>query len=213
MALFQKNPYDSREHHSLYSIGLNKTVLIVGLGNPGKKYDKTRHNVGFACLDAFAKSQEFGEWTSKKDLKSIVASRSLGQTRVILCKPQTYMNHSGEAAKLMASFYKISIENTIAVHDELDIPFGQIRMRQGGSSAGHNGVKSLIATLGEGFGRIRVGIKSKAQGKIEDSDFVLAKFDKEELGEMPALTREVNSILTEYIFSSQLPADTRHFIV
>jgi peptidyl-tRNA hydrolase, PTH1 family len=213
VALFQKNPYDTREHHSLYSVGLNKTILVIGLGNPGKKYDMTRHNVGFASLDAFATAWEFEPWTEKKDLKAIITSRTLGEARVILCKPTTYMNNSGEAAKLVASFYKIPLDQTIAVYDELDVPFGQIRLRHGGSSAGHNGVKSLIETLGKDFGRVRIGIKSKDQGKMESADFVLAKFSKDEQKQMTPLVKEVNSILTEYVYGGNLPTETRSFLI
>ena len=213
MALFQKNPYDTKEHHSLYTLGLNRTLLIIGLGNPGRKYEKTRHNIGFDCLQAFAVSQEFGEWTEKKNLKSQLIMGTMGDARVILCKPQTYMNNSGEAAKLVASFYKIPISQTLAVYDELDVPFGQIRLRQGGSSAGHKGVNSLIETLGKEFGRVRIGIKNKEQDKMDSADFVLAKFTKEEQSHMKQLQKEVASILTEYVYSGQLPTETRKFIV
>lgn len=214
MALFQKNPHSNSEYHSLYSLGLNKTLLIIGLGNPGKKYDKTRHNVGFVCLDAFAEALEFGPWTTKKDLKTTLAMQTLGDVRVILAKPDTYMNLSGEAAQAVMSFYKIPIGQVTVVHDELDVPFGQIRLRAGGSSAGHNGIKSVIEHLGPDFGRVRVGIgNKKSQGEMDGADFVLAKFSKEEQAEMKSLTREVTSLLTEYIYSGELVPETRSFLV
>lgn len=213
MALFQKNPHSNREYHSLYTLGQQKTVLIIGLGNKGKKYDKTRHNIGFASLDAFAEALEFGPWTEKKDLKSLIAMQTLGDSRVILVKPTTYMNLSGEAAQAVSHFYKVPTSQIIAVYDELDIPFGQIRIRQGGSAAGHNGVKSLIEHLGEDFARARIGIGSKTQGEIDGADFVLAKFSKEEQAHMKSLLREVTSLLTEYIFSGELAPETRKFIL
>lgn len=213
MALFEKNPYTNSEHHSLYSIGLNKTMLIIGLGNPGKKYDKTRHNIGFAALNNFADVHDFGPWTQKKDLKSHISMQTLGQTRVILAKPTTYMNLSGEAAQAIAHFYKVPLTQIIAVYDELDVPFGQIRLRLGGSAAGHNGVRSLIEHLGKDFARVRIGIGSKAQGEIDSADFVLAKFSREEQAQMKPLLRETTSFLTEYVFSGELAPETRKFLV
>lgn len=210
MALFQKNPFTRNERQALYTLGQEKTVLIAGLGNPGKEYDGTRHNIGFTCLDAFAESQDFPAWTAKKDLKSLISMKTLGSTRVILAKPTTFMNHSGEAVQAIANFYKIPVSDMVVVHDELDIPFGQIRLRGGGSAAGHNGLKSLLQHLDEGFGRVRVGILSET--KMDAADFVLAKFSKEEQGSIKPLIKEVTSILTEYVFSGSLPTETRSFL-
>lgn len=215
MALFQRNPYADKQHQPLFSIGMNKTMLIVGLGNIGKAYDNTRHNIGFACLDAFAKAHDFEPWTNKKDLKCILSSATLGDTRVILCKPTTYMNLSGEAVQKVAHFYKITADQIVIVHDDLDVPFGQIRMRVGGSSAGNNGIKSIIQHFGElesqQTGRIRIGIDGDKPAGMETSDYVLARFSKEEQGQLESLEREAVSIMTECVFSQQLPHDTRRF--
>lgn len=214
MALFQKNPYSTNEHHSLYTIGSNKTVVIIGLGNPGKQYDGTRHNIGFACLDTFAEAQSFDPWIDKKDLTCHLTSKTLGDTRVILVKPTTFMNLSGEAAQKILHFYKVTPEQTIAVHDELDIAFGQIRSRVGGSSAGNNGIKSLIQHIGENFGRVRIGVLGADKPvQMDSADYVLARFTKDEQSHLKDLTREVSSILTEYIFSGVMPHDTRTFIL
>lgn len=213
MALFQKNPHVDRQHQQLFTVGANRTVLMVGLGNVGKDYDGTRHNIGFECLDAFADAHEFGEWTQKKDLKCLLNMKILGDIRVILIKPTTMMNLSGEAAQKVAHFYKVHHEQIVAVHDELAIPFGQIRTRWGGSDAGNNGIKSLIAHIGKDFGRVRVGIDDDKPAKMEASDYVLAKFTKEEQAQLPYLKREAVSILTEFVFSGQLPHDTRSFKV
>lgn len=213
MALFQRNPHSDKEHQPLFSVGVNKTVLIVGLGNIGKEYEGTRHNIGFACLDAFAVTHEFDPWMDKKDFKCQMTMKTLGETRVILCKPTTFMNLSGEAVQKAAHFYKIHNGQIVAVHDELDIAFGQIRMRIGGSDAGNNGIKSLISHIGPDFGRIRIGIDGNKPTKMQSADYVLSKFNQEEQGHMPALTRETTSILTEYVFSSQLPHDTRNFLI
>jgi peptidyl-tRNA hydrolase, PTH1 family len=212
MALFQRNPHSDRQLQPLFTVGMNKTVLLVGLGNVGKAYDGTRHNVGFACLDAFAESQEFDPWVDKKDLKCLVTMKTLGDARVILCKPTTMMNLSGEAVQKLAHFYKVHAQQIVAVHDELAIPFGQIRTRIGGSDAGNNGIKSLISHLGPDFGRVRIGIEGDKPDKMDSADYVLAKFTPEEQSHLGALAREVTSILTEYVFSTQLPHDTRKFI-
>ncbi len=210
MALFQKKPQTSSSA-PLYTLGLNKTNLIVGLGNIGKQYESTRHNIGFVCLDELARVLEFEPWIEKKDLKCHIASMTVGDSKVILIKPTTLMNNSGEAVRAVSHFYKIPSKNTLVVHDELDIPFGQIRTRTGGSDAGNNGIKSVIAHIGNDFGRLRIGIK--AETPLEASDFVLAKFSKEEQAQLPALKKEVIALLTEYIYGGQLTPETRSFLI
>lgn len=213
MSLFQRRP-NQGETVQFYTFGQNKAVLIVGLGNIGREYDGTRHNIGFAALDAFAKSNDFQPWVEKKDLKCHMATATLGETRAIAIKPTTFMNLSGEAVRAVAHFYKIPVEKIIVVHDELDIPFGQIRLRVGGGSAGHNGLKSIIGTVGEGFGRVRVGIGPKEPEQIDSADFVLGRFNKAQEGHMAALTRETSAILSEYAYGDgQLASETRSFIV
>lgn len=197
-----------------YTVGLNKTLLLVGLGNPGKEYDLTRHNIGFACLDAFVdKTDAMEPWMQKKDLKCLLSSGQIGEARVLAIKPQTFMNLSGEAVQATAAFYKLSPENIVVLHDELDVAFGQIRLRMGGSSAGHNGIKSITQHLGEGYGRVRIGIGPKRPVRIKSEDFVLQKFSDEEQAQLPNLTQEVNALLSEYVYGGQLPHDTRSFIV
>jgi PTH1 family peptidyl-tRNA hydrolase len=198
-----------------YTVGLNKTVLIVGLGNPGRDYDLTRHNVGFFGVDHFvAKNSEMEGWIEKKDLKCVVSTGRLGETKVYAIKPTTFMNLSGEAVQAFANFYKIPAEHTVVIHDELDIAFGQIRLRTGGSSAGHNGIKSITTHLGEGYGRIRIGIGPKAPTQMDSADFVLQKFSSDEQAQLPNLALEVNAILNEHIYGGQaLPTETRSFIV
>jgi PTH1 family peptidyl-tRNA hydrolase len=213
MALFQKKRPDVGSTMPIYILGLHKTILIVGLGNVGKQYDGTRHNIGFACVDALAASQGIDGWADKKDLKCLLASGNIGENRVILCKPTTMMNLSGEAVQAVAHFYKIQPDLIAVVHDELDITFGQIRTRMGGSDAGHNGIKSLMEHMGEGFGRIRVGVGPKKPAQMDSADFVLAKFSDKEQKQIKNLLQESTAILTEYIHSSQLPAETRSFLI
>ncbi len=212
MSLFQKKPQVSSSA-PLYTLGLNKTILVVGLGNVGKDYDDTRHNIGFACVDHFAEKTDLGTWVEKKDLKCRMASGMAGNTRVIAIKPTTFMNLSGEAVQAIMHFYKIPLNQVIVVHDELDIPFGQIRTRVGGSSAGNNGIKSIIQHLSEDFARVRIGIRSGIAEKQDSADFVLSKFSKEEAAQIGNLKREVTAVLSEYIYGNQLVAETRSFIV
>jgi peptidyl-tRNA hydrolase, PTH1 family len=208
MALFQRKLQDNSKA-PLYTIGSNKTVIIIGLGNPGREYAGTRHNIGFEILDEFAKKNDFPGWLAKKDLKCEVAVQTMGENRVVLCKPATFMNNSGEAAQALQRFYRVYNQSTLAVYDELAIDFGQLRTRVGGSDAGHNGVKSLIQHLGDDFGRLRIGVGSEVPPKADTSKFVLGKFTEKERGSLSLVTREANAMITEYIFSGQLPHETR----
>ncbi len=212
MALFQRRPQVS-DPVNYVTLGLNKTILIAGLGNPGKEYGGTRHNIGFACIDAFARANEFDRWVSKKDLKCEMATKTLGDTRVLLVKPTTFMNLSGEAVQAVSAFYKLIPNHITAVYDEIDINFGQIRLRMGGSSAGHNGVKSLIEHLSEDFGRVRIGIGPKVPEQIDSAGFVLQKFNSEEQQQLPELIRESNAILSEIVYGNQIPNETRTFLL
>ncbi|MGA3150080.1 MAG: aminoacyl-tRNA hydrolase [Candidatus Saccharimonadales bacterium] len=208
MALFQKKPQVS-SNLPLYTIGASKTVLIIGLGNHGKQYEGTRHNIGFEVLDYFAGKNDFPAWMVKKDLKCHLTNTTMGETRVILCKPATFMNNSGEAAQAVQRFYRVYNPSTLVVYDELAIAFGQLRTRLGGSDAGHNGVKSLVVHIGNDFSRIRIGTGRELSEKADAADFVLGKFSKKEQAILPLILREANALITEYIFSGQLPHDTR----
>lgn len=210
MGLFHRR--EEQQTEVLYQIGssLENTKLLVGLGNPGAKYDGTRHNIGFYCVDALV-AAESGSWSEKKPLKCLLADVRIGQSRILVCKPTTFMNLSGEAVRAVQDYFKISNADTIVVHDELDLPFGQIRTRIGGSAGGHNGIKSLIAHCGEDFGRVRIGIANEFSDKVDSADFVLQKFSKEEQGSLKVLSTEVNAIINEAIFG-KLSSETRKFL-
>jgi PTH1 family peptidyl-tRNA hydrolase len=213
MAWLQQRPQVS-DPTNYYTVGQNKTVLLVGLGNPGKEYDLTRHNVGFLTLDEFvAKTDEMEAWITKKDLKCVLSTGRVGEQRVIAMKPTTFMNLSGEAVQAVIQFYKVNPNYIVVIHDEIDIDFGQIRLRTGGSSAGHNGIKSVTQHLGEDYGRIRIGIGPKKPARIKSEDFVLQQFSKAEQAQLPNLNKEVTAILTEYLYGGQLPNDTRTFLI
>jgi PTH1 family peptidyl-tRNA hydrolase len=213
MSLFQRKPQTS-DPAMFYSVGLNKTVLLVGLGNPGKEYDLTRHNVGFLCLEDFvARTDGMEPWVEKKSLKCVISTGRVGDARVIAIKPTTFMNLSGEAVQAVVNFYKLSNEHIAVVHDELDIDFGQIRLRFGGSSAGHNGIKSVSQHIGEDYGRIRIGVGPKKPVRIKSEDFVLQKFSNEQQEQLANLKQEVNAILSEFVYGNPLPTETRSFII
>lgn len=138
--------------------------LIVGLGNPGEKYEQTRHNLGFQVIEKLLKdvsSANISEWNSSDKVKSEVASVVIKNEKVILAKPKTYMNNSGLAVSLLASFYKVVLQDIWIVYDELDLPVGTLKIRFGGAAAGHHGVESVIEKIGtDQFWRFRLGIGS-----------------------------------------------------
>lgn len=212
MSLFQNRPQTS-DPVNYTTFGMNKILVIIGLGNPGNEYDGTRHNIGFAALDAFARTNNFPGWTDKKDFRCHWTSQTMADTKVVLVKPQTFMNLSGEAAQAVTNFYKAGPQQVIAVYDELDIEFGQIRLRQGGSAAGHNGVKSLIQHLGEDFGRIRIGIGPKIPAQMDSANFVLQRFSTDQQSHIAELIVETNAILSELAYGSLLSAETRSFLL
>lgn len=213
MSLFSKKPTQTSSSAPLYTIGSQNTVLLVGLGNVGKEYDGTRHNVGFYALDSFVKAHdECGGWVTKKDLKCDLSTGQFGDTRVIAIKPATFMNNSGEAVQAVQHFYKLSPEHTTVIYDELDVPFGSIRMRKGGGSAGHNGIKSIIAHTHDNFNRVRVGVANEHSAEADSASFVLASFNTSEKSHLTSLAKEVDSIITEGIYGGDLTAETRSFL-
>ena len=158
--------------------------LIVGLGNPGPKYLWTRHNAGFMVLDRLA--NEMGIAVSKKDFSGLVGEGSIGGERVILIKPQTFMNLSGRSAAAALRFHKLTIKDMVVIHDDLDIPFGKVKLKEGGGHGGHNGLRSLVAEVGgSDFIRVRVGIGRPVHGDVVD--YVLNNFSKEEVASLPLL--------------------------
>lgn len=214
MGLLSKKPVTKTVESHLYTVGAQSTLMIVGLGNPGHQYDGTRHNIGFYCLDAFVKSHdEFSAWQQKSQMQLQMATGTLGSTKIIAIKPTTYMNLSGQAVAAAQRFYKLPAKNILVMHDELDLPFGQIRSRFGGGSAGHNGVASIISTIGEDFSRVRIGINNETSAKTDSATFVLWHFLATEREHLLSLSREVDNLLVETVYSGQLPSDTRTFIV
>lgn len=154
------------------------TKLLIGLGNPGKEYENSRHNVGFIMLDNIAKNLSVNFDNNKK--KSLFGRAKKGDIEYILLKPQTFMNLSGESALYISKFFNISIENITVIYDDMDMPFGTFKIKKGGSSGGHNGIKSLIEKLqSDNFYRIRIGI-GRPNFKEKVNDYVLSSFSKSE---------------------------------
>lgn len=154
--------------------------LVVGLGNPGKKYEFTRHNTGYMCLDAYALKADFK--INRIRFKSLTGDTMIAGHRCLFIKPQTFMNNSGEAVREAADFYKISAENIIVVFDDVALPFGSMRVRRSGSDGGHNGLKSIIYHLhSDNFPRVKVGIGAKPHPDMDITDWVLSAFKKEDL--------------------------------
>ena len=156
------------------------THIVVGLGNPGAEYQKTRHNAGFMAIDYIA---DFcGTKIDRLKFKALVAEACIDGERVLLMKPQTYMNSSGEAISAAAAFYKIPAENIIVLHDEISFEPGKIRIRRKGSAGGHNGLKSIIAHLSsENFPRVKIGVGQKPSPDYDLVNWVLGKFSVEDI--------------------------------
>lgn len=152
-------------------------ILVVGLGNPGREYASHRHNVGFMAVDALASHVRADEFRAK--FSGMYAKASLGPEPGLLLKPETFMNLSGTAVQPAAAFFKVAPADIVVIHDELDIPFGEVRLKFGGGHAGHNGLRSIIASLGTSdFGRVRVGIGRPPPGfRGAVADYVLSSFD------------------------------------
>ena len=164
--------------------GRNKTSgvewLLVGLGNPGDKYDNTRHNVGFAAIDQLA--EELRVPVQKLKYRALTQTVELGGAKVLLMKPITYMNLSGEAVGEAARFFKIPADHVLVLSDDVSLPVGKLRIRKGGSAGGHNGLKSIIQHLGtDQFPRVKIGVGEKPHPDYDMADWVLGKFAGEDL--------------------------------
>jgi peptidyl-tRNA hydrolase, PTH1 family len=177
-----------------------ETKLIVGLGNPGSKYQWTRHNAGFMVLDKL--SDVAGISTARKKFSGFYGEGSWQGEQLLLLKPLTFMNLSGRSVAEALRFHKLSLENLIVIHDDLDIPFGRVKVKEGGGHAGHNGLRSLLSELGSGdFTRVRVGIGRPSRGDVVD--YVLNRFADEELSRLPDLLDGVIDLI--YVFCKEGP--------
>ncbi|UCH60475.1 MAG: aminoacyl-tRNA hydrolase [Anaerolineales bacterium] len=171
------------------------TYLLIGLGNPGREYRGNRHNIGFMVLDHLA--AKMGLTFSRMESKALVTKGDLQGHRLVLAKPQTYMNLSGQAVRALMNFYKIPLENLLVIYDDVDLPFETMRLRPQGGSAGQKGVQSIIENLGTSdFSRLRIGI-GRPPGQMQAADYVLQNFSKAELDILPfILQRSTEAVIT-----------------
>ncbi len=159
--------------------------VILGIGNPGKKYDGTRHNIGFIAMDYM--SAYYGIKINKIKHKALIGEGTIGGEKVILVKPQTYVNLSGESLREILAYYKIPVENVIVIHDDVSLDCGKLRIRKKGSDGGHNGLKSIIYQLkSDEFARIKIGVGAPPAG-YDMADWVLGHFSKEETSHLSKL--------------------------
>jgi PTH1 family peptidyl-tRNA hydrolase len=172
--------------------------LIIGLGNPEERYKHTRHNIGFRVITTYAASKGC-EFQLKDKFRACLAEFSVDGEKILLAKPTTYYNHVGEAALLLSQYYKIKAEDILLIHDELALPFGTIRTRRGGSDAGNNGIKSMNQHLGDETARIRIGVYNDLRDRIDDADFVLGTFTKQEAEQFDAIAAKTASVIDAFI--------------
>ncbi len=175
-------------------------MLLIGLGNPGKDYAMTRHNLGFLVIDEIARELNLS-WSNKPELQSEVIETNLNGTKVILAKPQTFMNRSGEAAQKLMNKFNIPACSTHIIYDDVALPFGTLRLRLEGSAGGHNGIKSLISSIGsEDFVRFRCGVGEKPE-QLPLDRYVLSSFSAEEKKKLNDLVPKMAKLIIESLGS------------
>ena len=178
---------------------MKPSLVIVGLGNPGKAYERTRHNAGYHALDALAERFGTGGWKQMPKFKGEGLEARIGIVPVLLLKPHTFMNLSGESVRALVDFYKLDpAQNLLVVSDDIDLPIGTPRLRRSGSAGTHNGLKSIIEHIGEGFPRLRLGIGPKPE-RVDLANWVVSAFDEEERKTMEGLYALVPDIVKEFV--------------
>lgn len=189
-ALFGRNKKNKEEIIPMY--------IIAGLGNPGKQYDMTRHNIGFHTIDYIA--EKYGAKLNKLKFKAVYGDAVIGGEKVYLVKPQTFMNLSGDSIVEMAQFYKVPAENIIIINDDISLDTGRIRVRGKGSAGGHNGLKSIIYRLGsDKFPRVKMGVGAPRHEDYDLADFVLGRFTKDEIPVMEEAIKKAETAVSEII--------------
>jgi PTH1 family peptidyl-tRNA hydrolase len=185
------------------AVQMSTLKMIVGLGNPGAKYALNRHNIGFQCIDRFARRHNIsgGRVQSRAMTIDTWITNDLQRAKVLLVKPMTYMNDSGASVSPLSHYYNIEPSNIIVIHDDLDMEFGKIRLRRGGSSGGQNGIKSISQQLGtQDFGRVKVGI-GRPPGRMDAAAYVLQDFSAQDEEVMAPLREKVCDALECWLFA------------
>ena len=169
--------------------------VVIGLGNPGKKYEKTRHNIGFIAIDNLRKKMNISD--EREKFQALVSEKNIDGEKVIFLKPQTFMNLSGNSVIEIVNFYKLDPKkDIIVIYDDMDLSFGDIRIREKGSSGGHNGIKSIISHIGEEFIRIKCGIGAKEKGAVE---YVLGEFNQTEQKDLEEILEKIYNCVIEML--------------
>jgi PTH1 family peptidyl-tRNA hydrolase len=173
--------------------------LIFAQGNPGDKYKNTRHNVGFLAVDFYANKHGL-RFANKAKFNAEIAETEVNGEKILLAKPSTYYNETGQSARALADFYKLATTDILVIHDELALPFGTLRTREKGSDAGNNGIKSLNAHLGESYARLRIGTSNELVEKQGSFDFVLSNFNASEAKKLSGdIFPKVSEIINDFI--------------
>jgi len=169
--------------------------VVIGLGNPGKKYEKTRHNIGFVAIDNLRKKMNISD--EREKFQALISEKNIDGEKVIFLKPQTFMNLSGNSVIEIVNFYKLDPKkDIIVIYDDMDLSFGDIRIREKGSSGGHNGIKSIISHIGEEFIRIKCGIGAKEKDAVEH---VLGEFNQTEQKDLDEILEKINNCVIEML--------------
>ena len=185
-----------------------KSYLIIGLGNPGREYRGSRHNIGFRVVDHLA--EKMGAAFSRLESKALVAKGEIQGSHLILAKPQTYMNLSGRATGGLLRFYKIPLKNLLVIYDDVDLPFETLRMRPGGGSAGQKGMQSIIENLGSpNFPLLRVGV-GRPPGQMQAADYVLQDFSKAQLEALPFVLERAAEAVFDFVSNGIESAMNKH---
>ncbi len=170
--------------------------LIVGLGNPGREYEDTRHNIGYMVVDNFVKANNLGSFTEK--FNGLILKTTYNDEGLIIVKPLSYMNLSGDVVRKVVDYYKIDINDILVIHDDLDMPVGKIKLKLGGSSGGHNGIKDITNKLGnENYKHLKIGIANNKD--MDTKDYVLGKFKDDDKKEIMFAVNYANDILKDYL--------------
>jgi PTH1 family peptidyl-tRNA hydrolase len=172
--------------------------LIIGLGNPGKQYALTRHNIGFMALDLFAAGLGVSQWNEEH--KAQTAKVKLDGEQVLLVKPQTYMNLSGTSVQALMTFYKIPLEKILVVQDDIDQPFGGMRFHKNRGHGGHNGIRNISELMGSDYARLKLGVGRPLHPEMNVADYVLQKFSSEEQSKMPDFLNKAGDAIESFIF-------------
>ncbi len=182
--------------------------IVVGLGNPGKKYDNTRHNIGFLAIDDMA--QNYGVSITRAKFDALYANVNINGKSVLLLKPQTFMNLSGVSVNKAAAYYKVENKNIIVLFDDISLDVGKLRIREKGSAGGHNGIKSMIDYFGQDFPRVKIGVGAKPHADYLLADWVLSRFTQSELNAIRTRFDDIRHAVEFMIENNIKEAQSKH---